>query len=313
MSAVFSVAAGKKFSEIAKLIKLGQERVALYQFNKYSGCEADIVNKGGNTLLNLAAKANMIKLVSMLISLGYDINRPNAQGQTALSQAVDLNNEKLITMLIENKANVNVTCGEDKVPILMKIIEKGSTHMFDKLLEYKCNVNSVDYKGNNALHYVGKYHKRSQSVYFMDKLSEMKCDIECKNNAGATPLTAAVGYGSLYLAKKLLELKADISIVNRGCSLLQISYNFDLPILTNYLFEKFIELDCMIFLNDKYSTKEKYVLMCAKHPTFLPKIKSLYRAKISQIILSGVGEFAICYNAGIGDFKTVDIMMDYLC
>lgn len=188
------------------------------------------------TPLNIEIAMGNIEEVLRLINEGEDVNEVNSVGLTPLGEAILLNNYELINILIEKGASVK---GNNKYSPLLMAASKSDDIMMYILLKNNANVNQVDEKGFNALHYLfddgslsccQKYDNGVldfatvlPSFNMIESINKIKCinvlneygidlnyGVEVKNYSGKTlyitPLALALKNGNSKIVKSLIDL-----------------------------------------------------------------------------------------------------------
>lgn len=89
-----------------------------------AGCNADVKNGNGQTLLYSTVNQNQIKAMQWLLEHKANVNAKDMKGQTPLHMAVMRGNTKIILCLLDHKADVNATDKNDKTPLALLEDEK---------------------------------------------------------------------------------------------------------------------------------------------------------------------------------------------
>ncbi|PSN51182.1 hypothetical protein C0J52_06044 [Blattella germanica] len=201
------------------------------------GANPNAKDEDDNSVLHYAVFFNLTIVIPLLRSLKCDFDGFNKKSETLLLEAVMGRNEEIAIKLLNHGANPDAKDKEDNsvmhlavafnltivIDLLLSLkcdIEgfntKGKTPLFDalkkkkqeiaiKLLKHGANPNAKDKYGNTPIHYaVGK-----QLMKVVECILELKCDIDCTNNAGETPLIIAIMRRNEEMAIKLLNLGAN--------------------------------------------------------------------------------------------------------
>ena len=115
-------------------------------------------------------------------------------------------NTQILSYLIQRGVNVDTVSFVERETPLMYAISNNSFKAAKMLIEHRCNINTKNYSGFNALH---------QAIYIQsdtnitDLLIRNKCDINSRSLMNETPLTLGIFEENYNVVKYLLENKAD--------------------------------------------------------------------------------------------------------
>ncbi|PSN51165.1 hypothetical protein C0J52_06081, partial [Blattella germanica] len=153
-------------------VKLGNKELAIKLLK--DGANPNAKDGYGNTPMHYAAVMNLVKVVDCLLELKCDIDSTNRGGETPLLKAIERENEEIAITLLKHGANPNA---KD---------EYGRTPMH--YAAHGANPNTKNEYGDSPMHYAAG--KNLMKV--VECLLELKCDIDCTNRRGETPLLKAI-------------------------------------------------------------------------------------------------------------------------
>lgn len=171
----------------------------------YEKCKEQIENRpDGLTLLHAAVSGGNILIVKYLIGKGFDVNAQTLQGVTPIFCIEDYN-PMMFNFLIEQGANVLHRTLSNRSMIHVAC-RTGSFEFVQAVLSMRVRLDGVTNDGCNALHLavIGGNLKLIQHL-----LPHFK--IDCRTNAGYTPLLIAVEAEEVEIVRFLLVNGADIT------------------------------------------------------------------------------------------------------
>lgn len=165
------------------------------------------------------ARVRSLKIMSILIDNGADVNAKNKEGDTPLNKAVEKSTIQVISLLINKGAHINIPNKYESYPILWAV-EKKDTKILSLLIEKGANINVASSMGT-ALHLASAVGKLEAVKLLIKK----GADINAKStNANFTPLHEAAKEGKLKVAKFLIEKGADINAKSDYGTPFQLAY-----------------------------------------------------------------------------------------
>ncbi|PSN32604.1 hypothetical protein C0J52_26221 [Blattella germanica] len=190
-------------------------------------CDIDCANKNGETPLLQAVERGNEEITIKLLKHGANPNAKNDYGNTAMHYAVGKNLMRVVECLLELKCDFECTTKNGETPLL-QAVERGNVEIAIKLLKHGANPNAKNDYGNTTMHYAAErnlkklhganpnanndygntpmhYAAEENLMKVVDCLLELKCDIDCSNKNGETPLLEAVELGNQEIAIKLLK------------------------------------------------------------------------------------------------------------
>ena len=189
---------------------LNNKAIALFLIEEKKA-DIHVKNNKKQTLLHKAVsndnikqeREGTIKLVSLLIERGLDVNAISSYGKAPLDRVESLEVAKL---LIENGANVNIQNHKKETPLHKAVRRYDNLELASLLIENGANVNIKNNYGKTALHYAIKNGEKNVSL-----LIEKGADVNAKDYKENTPLHLA---RSLEVVKLLLDNGADVNARN---------------------------------------------------------------------------------------------------
>lgn len=185
-----------------------------------NGADKTVSNSGGKTALHLACEKGNLKLIKLLLMKGDNvindtkfINRSKSKdGFTALHISCYWGYLDVIEELLNHGANMNIATHEGSTPLHISCL-----HGHDNVVSYLLrrggvNINMVDNKGNNVMHYAA----RSKSIGIVSLFLDRGMSIDCRNINNNSPLHLACCGPNIYpdVIRYLLERKATIDLLN---------------------------------------------------------------------------------------------------
>ncbi|KAL6617339.1 ankyrin repeat-containing domain protein [Neocallimastix sp. 'constans'] len=195
-----------------------------------NGASINDLDTNGNNLLMLASSEGFMEIVEYLKEMGLSIHSKNKDGNNALMLAIMGNHINIIQYLHHQGINLyekdNHGCNA-----LMLAANCDKLDIVQYLCDMNMNVNKVDNNGWTPLMYATffngnkKYPFTSQKVpnlstsiqsnfVIIQCLVDHGAEINYKNHEGVTALMLASQYGSLRVVKYLIQMGANLDIVD---------------------------------------------------------------------------------------------------
>jgi ankyrin repeat protein len=155
-----------------------------------------------------ATKNDQVKVISSLLSRGFDPNTVNLEGEPAIFHA--LKNESLnsFELLIRHpKAQLNLK-NVHQESVLMLVCLKGNLKLAKLLISLQADIN---HPGWTPLHYAAT----GGNIGIIQLLLDESAYIDAESPNGTTPLMMAARYGSPDAVKLLIEEGADVHLKNQ--------------------------------------------------------------------------------------------------
>ncbi|XP_034942423.1 serine/threonine-protein phosphatase 6 regulatory ankyrin repeat subunit B-like [Chelonus insularis] len=241
----------------------------------------------GKTAVHYAVLNNNVDTLKCLLEAYAVINIEDFEGKTPLHSTIAWENDYVpsfesMKILLDHKANINsidndftsllhLACFVKNTEIIQYLIRKGAdSNMRDKhdrtVFHYACmtNLNRVSLRYDNLKEYV----KNTLNILFEEDIS-----VNCADEDGKTPLHYAIENNFLFMCEPLLNVGADINILNK---------NGNSPIDGLLVQDDNSSQDCLkkdiIMLFTQHIIKMK-VLELSVHPSLLDKIYKVYNKK----------------------------------
>jgi len=155
-----------------------------------------------------AAHRDEVKVVSNLLSRGFDPNTVNLNGEPAILHALKQESMQTAELLIKHpKINVNVRNPHAETP-LMLVCLKGDLRLAKLLVGRQADIN---HPGWTPLHYAAT----GGHVAIIQMLLEESAYIDAESPNGTTPLMMAARYGNGQAVQLLIDEGADIHHKNQ--------------------------------------------------------------------------------------------------
>merc|ERR1712070_1310616 len=133
---------------------------------------------------------------------GADVNAKDASGNTALHYIAARGLQSGTAYLLEKGAKADEQNNQGSTPF-HKACNTGQLQVPQKLVEFKCNVNTTDQQGNTGLHLAVRGKHEILLQWLMGLPDGQKPDLAVKNNAGQTPKDCAVVHNDNQIAAML--------------------------------------------------------------------------------------------------------------
>ncbi|PSN53791.1 hypothetical protein C0J52_06217 [Blattella germanica] len=183
------------------------DNVKCVRYLLFCGLDIDHRNNKGVTPLMRAALEGSTNVVALLLRRGAELGRKDQHGDTALHHAVSSRNIRCLDCLVNKGLDIDCKNEEGSTP-LMKAISLEEVEVLEYLLKNGAKPEIADKNGDTALHH------SSDSVECMKCLLDYVKDVNCRNNAGETPLFSAA-MSSADVLELLLKHGADLAACDR--------------------------------------------------------------------------------------------------
>ncbi|CCX31033.1 Similar to Putative ankyrin repeat protein L93; acc. no. Q5UPG5 [Pyronema omphalodes CBS 100304] len=177
-------------------------RHSLFTATKTSGADVDLINKDGESPVQLAIQKSHMKIVRFLVDNGVDFQR------SPLLTAVRQSNLEMVCLLLERGANIEAGDKMDITPLFFAV--RSHIAMVRLLLEKGADIESRDIRGTTLLSRVA-FGDGTDSEAIVNLLIERSADIEARDNEGLTPLAVAVKHRRLELLRTVHVFENKIS------------------------------------------------------------------------------------------------------
>ena len=156
----------------------------------------------------IALQNDQVKVVSSLLSRGFDPNTVNLKAEPALLNALNLGALTSAEVLVRHpKINVNVRNAHGETALMLACL-KGHLALAKLLISKQADINQP---GWTPLHYAAT----GGHVELIQLLLEESAYIDAESPNGTTPLMMAARYGSAKATQLLIDEGADIQVKNQ--------------------------------------------------------------------------------------------------
>lgn len=170
-----------------------------------AGADVNAVTAQGFTPLHLALLDNADKVAEILLAHGSAVTATANEGETPLAFAAMSGNVDMVRMLLHAGADAKTTESDGMTPLMRAAYYSSAPEVLHLLAEAGTNLEATTQNsGANALHYAatGGWPEN------VSALLALGCDINSRDNAGATALLRAAAMGHASCVQLLLEAKA---------------------------------------------------------------------------------------------------------
>ena len=155
-----------------------------------------------------ATQKDQVKVISSLLSRGFDPNTVNLEGEPAIFHALKNDSINSFELLIRHpKAQLNLK-NVHQESVLMLVCLKGNLKLAKLLISRQADIN---HPGWTPLHYAAT----GGHVAIVQLLLDESAYIDAESPNGTTPLMMAARYGSPEAVKLLIEEGADVHLKNQ--------------------------------------------------------------------------------------------------
>lgn len=155
---------------------------------------------------------NYLKYINSIIKCGAGVNAKDNYDWTPLHWATHNKRIDLIKVLVAAGADLEARSIDRKPPMYYAVGEKYtlSLDIINLLLDYGCDINAIDYKGRNILHWAVYCGQSKLIGYFIEK----GLSINSRDFENRTPLHLATILGYDSCVETLLRNGADLDLVD---------------------------------------------------------------------------------------------------
>lgn len=213
------------------------------------GANISVANNGGDTGFLLAAEANLVDVVAMLLEKKASIDQRDIGDNTALMRTIrkadSIEALGVAKLLVEKKANVGLVNNINGENALIAATKKGFFDLVLQILETKQNIDVYDKYGSTPLLLACENKFRALAEEFVKR----NADVNATNYDLNTALICASRSGDADLVKLLLDHNADAEAINaNGETPLICAADGDdagLLVIIDMLIGKKVNLDCV--------------------------------------------------------------------
>ena len=164
--------------------------------------QRNAVDVAGLSLMHYAAGANMVELVTQLISLGTDVDIKDKLGRTPLCEAAYQGSTDIVTLLLKGGANPNIIDANGGTPLIFAALGN-HVAVGEAIINAGANINTPDGTGNTAL-ILATYKGNND---FVVMLLKNNADVTIKNAQGSDVMDIAIYAKRDFIIEKLAEIQ----------------------------------------------------------------------------------------------------------
>lgn len=189
-------------------IKYNRTEIAIDLIEK--GANLNLIQLGGGDALRLAIIKGNVAVVESLLKHGVlsDPN-PSTNPWSSLYIAATVNNQIILQLMLDNVSvdGFNQPCTSDQSTLLNFAIWQGNTWLVERLIQKGVNLDAANIDGINPLIMAVS----SEDLRSVQMLCEHGADVDLNSvpNQNYTPLSYAVCFNAIDIAKTLIASKAD--------------------------------------------------------------------------------------------------------
>lgn len=153
-----------------------------------SGANVNTPCKNCSTPLHFAAQTRNLELVKLLIQKGAKIDEKNINDSSPIHDAIEGGSKEIFEELLNSGANITIADKQGMLPFHLSV-KNNHLPILERLLNQNTPINSKVSKGNTGLHllFIYKCHYTSSKLAVLNKLLEYHADPNCQNDKGETP------------------------------------------------------------------------------------------------------------------------------
>lgn len=155
--------------------------------------------------LHHSCSAGLMKVVSILVDFGVDVDSVDENGRTPLHYAVCSKKAECVEMLLSGNANPSIQDNSGLVPLHYAAMKDFDVEVSALCRDSRTNTEELNFNGETALHCASL----SGHLNAVKALCACAADTNYANPDGDTPLHLASQYGHAEVVRVLLEYNGD--------------------------------------------------------------------------------------------------------
>ncbi|GAB1288098.1 Ankyrin-2 [Apodemus speciosus] len=212
-----------------------KNRIKVMELLVKYGASIQAITESGLTPIHVAAFMGHLNIVLLLLQNGASPDVTNIRGETALHMAARAGQVEVVRCLLRNGALVDARAREEQTPLHIAS-RLGKTEIVQLLLQHMAHPDAATTNGYTPLHISARGRTGRRDLCPAGSWSSPLLSYQAK---GFTPLHVAAKYGSLDVAKLLLQRRAAADSAGKnGLTPLHVAAHYDNQKVALLLLEK---------------------------------------------------------------------------
>jgi len=285
-------------------VKIGKEEFNTLINEGYSKINVDAHDKRLNTSLMFACQESSRPIVSTLLTYKADINKENYIGNSPLFFSCYYNDVDVSKLLLSTgKVDIDHK-NKNGDTALCVACQSDNEELINLLIDYHCNLNAINNKGQQPIHIASIYDK----LETLKTLCKRGADLFTENKIGNQCFSLACINDNTNIIDFLLTFPIDINHTNYSgdsalhqCCILQ-----KLNII-----KKIITLDNLQLDEQNGYGFTPFLIACKKNDLELAKLILNQKKPINIDVHTNSGDYALFYATYYKNYELLDLLFEY--